>query len=82
MAHERIKVLVETGERAFRGYIHKPVVDEQFRLSDHLNNNGKDFICLSDVTIHERGQQYRPGDKMEFVAIATSAVVYITPISE
>jgi hypothetical protein len=76
--HEKIRVMVETTERTFKGYIHKPVRDERFRLSDHLNTYGKDFICLSDVTIHERAQAFRPGEKRDFVAISTAAIAYIT----
>ncbi|HEX9092397.1 MAG TPA: hypothetical protein VF902_00290 [Coriobacteriia bacterium] len=79
--HERIRVLVETDERAFKGFIHKPLKDDTFRLSDHLNTYGKDFICLSDVQISERGQAYRVGEKREFVAIAIAAITYITPMS-
>lgn len=78
--HERIRVLVETDERAFKGFIYKPVKEEGFRLSDHLNTYGKDFICLSDVQISERGQSYRVGEKRDFVAIAIGAITYITPL--
>jgi hypothetical protein len=80
--HEVIRVLVETTERSFKGHIHKPVRDERFRLSDHLNTYGKDFICLSDVTIHERGQAFRPGERRDFVAISTAAIAYITPMRD
>jgi hypothetical protein len=79
---EQVKVLVETSERTFRGTIHKPVKDESFRLSDHLNDYDKRFLCLSDVTVHERGQQYRPGEKRDFVAIAISAISYLTPLDD
>jgi len=82
MTHERIRVLVETGERSFRGYVHKPIKDDMFRLSDHLNNLGRSFLCLSDVVINERGQQYRAGDKRDFVAIQIQAITYVTPIEE
>ena len=78
--HERIRVLVETDERAFKGWIHKPVKDDTFRLSDHLNSLGKDFICLSDVQITERGQAYRVGEKRAFVAISVASITYITPM--
>ena len=80
--HERVAVLVETGERAFKGYVYKPVKDERFRLSDHLNTYGKDFLCLSDAQILERGQQYRVGEKREFIAISVSAITYLTPLAE
>ena len=78
--HEKIRVMVETQERTFRGFIHKPVKDDTFRLSDHLNTLGKEFICLSDVQITERGQAYRVGEKRNFVAVAVGAVTYITPM--
>lgn len=78
--HEKIRVMVEAGERTFRGFIHKPVKDDTFRLSDHLNTLGKDFVCLSDVQITERGQAYRVGEKRAFVAIAVGAITYITPM--
>lgn len=82
MTHEKIRVLVETDERTFRGTIHKPVVGDDYRLSDHLNSYDKKFISLSDVQINERGQQYRAGEKADFVAISINAITYITPISD
>lgn len=82
MAHERIRVLVETAERTFRGVVHKPMIDDRYRLSDHLNTYDKNFLCLTDVTINERGQQYRAGDKAEFVAIAIAAITFVQPIQD
>lgn len=82
MTHKKIRVLVETTERSFRGYIHMPVKDEMFRLSDHLNTFGKEFLCLSDVVMNERSQQYRAGEKFSFVAIAVHSIVFVTPIEE
>lgn len=79
--YERVRVLVETGERTFRGFVHKPIGDGQ-RLSDYLNSLGKAFVCLSEAQVNDRGQAYRPGDKREFVAIAISAISYITPLKE
>lgn len=82
MSHERIRVLVETAERSFRGYIHVPIKDDMFRLSDHLNTFGKEFLCLSDVTMNERGQQYRAGEPYGFVAVAVHSITFVTPIDE
>lgn len=82
VTHERIRVLVETAERAFKGFVYKPVKDDRYRLSDHLNGYDHRFISLSDVQILERGQQYRVGEKREFVAIAVSAITYITPMKD
>lgn len=78
---ERIRVLVETGERSFRGYVHKPVGDGQ-RLSDYINGLAKPFVCLSEAQVNDRGQAYRPGEKREFVAIAISAISYVTPLKD
>lgn len=80
-AYERIRVLVETGERSFRGYMHKPVNDGM-RLSDYINALGKPFVCLSEAQVNDRGQAYRPGEKREFVAISVSAITYITPLKD
>lgn len=82
MTHKKIRVLVETAERSFRGYVHMPVKDDMFRLSDHLNTFGKEFLCLSDVVMNERNQQYRAGEKFSFVAIAVHSIVFVTPIEE
>lgn len=82
ITHERIRVLVETAERAFKGYMYKPVKDERYRLSDHLNGYDHKFISLSDVQVLDRGQQYRVGDKREFVAIAIASITYITPLRD
>ncbi len=78
--HRRVKVLIETNERAFKGYIYKPVRDDRYRLSDHLNDYNKQFICLADVEIAERGQHYRVGDRQPFVAVAITAITYISPM--
>lgn len=80
--HERIRVLVETAERSFRGFVFKPIKDETFRLSDHLNTYDKAFLSLSTVVIQDRGQAYRAGDKRDFVAVAVSAITYITPLRD
>lgn len=82
MTHEQIRVLVETAERTFRGTVHKPIIDDTYRLSDHLNSYDKKFLCLSDVMINERGQEYRAGQKQDFVAIALSAITYVTPLDD
>lgn len=79
---ERVRVLVETTERAFRGYLYKPVVDENHRLSDYINDFDRPFLCLSDVAINDRGQTHRPGEKRDFVAISTAAITFISPMRE
>lgn len=81
-SYEKIRVMVETGERIFRGYIYKPVKGARFRLSDHLNSYGKEFLCLTDVQVNDRGQAYRAGEKREFAAIAITAITYVTPMKE
>jgi hypothetical protein len=77
---EQIRVMVETAERTFRGNVHKPVKDGTYRLSDHLNEYGHNFLCLTEVQVNERGQQYRAGDQYPFVAIAVGSITFITPI--
>lgn len=78
--HKRVRVLIETNERAFKGYVYKPVKDDRYRLSDHLNDYNKQFICLADVEISDRGQHYRVGDRQPFVAVAISAITYLAPL--
>jgi hypothetical protein len=78
--HEQVRIMVETDQRTFRGVIHKPLKDETFRLSDHLNEYNRTFLCLTDVVINERGQQYRSGDSHKFVAISVASITYIAPI--
>ncbi len=79
--YERIKVLVETSERSFRGYVYKRK-SERFRLSDHLNTYDKQFLCLTDVMVTDRGKEYRVGDKRDFVAIAIASITFVTPMGE
>ena len=43
---QRIKVLVETAERSFTGYIYKPRQGEGYRLSDYLNHYPDKFLPL------------------------------------
>ena len=79
--YQRIKVLVETAERSFRGYVYKPVVDtEAARLSDYLNTYSDKFLRLAEVEIADRGMHYRVGDKQEFVAVSVASIVYIAPM--
>lgn len=82
MTYEPIRVLVETDERTFKGTVYKPVVDDTFRLSDHLNTYDKTFLSLSEVTINDRGQAHRAGEKADFVAVAVNAITFITPLEE
>jgi len=81
-AHQRVKVLVETDRRTFIGNVYVPVRDERFRLSDHLNSYDKEFLCLADVRVKDRGQEHRPGEQREFVAVSVSSITYVTPIDE
>lgn len=80
--HKRIRVLVETAERAMIGFICKPERGEGFRLSDHLNTYDKFFLNLADVEIKDRGQVHRPGEKRKFIAVAIQAITFITPLDE
>jgi hypothetical protein len=79
--YERIKVLVETTERSFRGHVYKRK-SERFRLSDHLNTYDKQFLCLTEVMITDRGKEYRIGDKRDFVAISIASITFVTPMGE
>ena len=81
-AQRRVKVMVETAERAIIGYMYRPERGPDFRLSDHLNTYDRLFICLNDAEIKDRGQLHRPGDKRRFIAIAVQAVTFITPLEE
>lgn len=81
-SHKRVKVMVETAERAIVGYVSKPARGDGFRLSDHLNSVDTHFICLSDVEIKDRGQAHRPGEKRPFIAIAINAITFITPLED
>lgn len=78
--YQKIKVLVETEQRSFKGYLHKPVTDEAQRLSDYVNTYGQRFLRLSDVEVTERGQHYRVGEKVPFLAVALTAITYIAPL--
>jgi hypothetical protein len=79
--YERIRVIVETGERTFRGQLYKPLVDSEHRLSDYLNEYDRPFLCLSDVSVNDRGQTHRPGEKRDFVAVATASITFIAPMN-
>ena len=79
--YERIRVIVETSERSFCGYVYKRK-SERFRLSDHLNTYDKQFLCLTDVTVSDRGKESRTGDKRDFVAVAVTSITYVTPTGE
>lgn len=78
--YQKIKVLVETEQRSFKGYLHKPVNGDAQRLSDYINAYGQRFLRLSDVEVTERGQHYRVGDKVPFLAVSLPAITYIAPL--
>lgn len=81
--HQRVRVLIETAHRTYRGDIYKPVRDEALgvsRLSDHLNTYGKAFIALTDVEISEHGQDYPSENRRPFVAVAVAAVTHVEPL--
>lgn len=79
--YRKIKVLVETAERSFKGYIYKPEGDDPtLRLSDFLNHYADKFLRMAEVEVTERGQHYRVGEKQKFVAVAVTAITYIAPI--
>ena len=78
--YQRIRVLVETAERSFKGNVYKPNQPDGLRLSDYLNDYTDSFLRLSDVEITERGQHYRVGDTQDFVAVSVASIVYVTPL--
>lgn len=80
MTYQKIRVLVETQQRSFKGYVHKPVTGDDDRLSDYLNTYGDKFLRLSEVEVTERGQHYRVGEKVPFLAIAVAAITYVSPL--
>lgn len=77
--YRKIRVLVETSERSFKGVVHIPA-EGDVRLSDYLNHYKEAFLRLSDVEITERGQHYRVGDRQAFVAVSVNSITYITPL--
>jgi len=80
--YERVKVIVETAERTFRGFLYRPVLGPDHRLSDYLNEYDRKFLCLSDVAINDRGQTHRPGEKRDFVAISANAITFLAPMRD
>ena len=77
---QKIRVLVETEQRSFKGWVHKPINGDGQRLSDYINSYSDIFLRLSDVEVTDRGQHYRVGDKQDFVAVAINSITYITPL--
>lgn len=78
----RIRVLIETDERCFKGKVCKPARGADYRLSDHLNDYGKQFLCLTDVEIADRGREYRVGERRDFVAISIPSITYVMPLED
>ena len=77
---KRVHVLVETPERSFRGYMHAPL--ENQRLSDYLNSYPKNFLCLDDVKVSDRGKHYATGESVPFVAISLGSIIYLCPLDD
>jgi hypothetical protein len=80
--YKKVRIMVETAERTFRGFLFRPADEETMRLSDYLNEYDRPFLCLADVAVTDRGQIHRPGDKRDFVAISVSEIHYITPMRD
>jgi hypothetical protein len=80
--YEQVRVIVETSERTFRGFLYKPILDPAQRVSDYLNDYDRPFLCLSDVSVTDRGQAHRPGEKRPFIAIATNAISFVAPMND
>jgi len=80
--YEPVRILVETEERAITGTIYKPIKGEGFRLSDYLNTYDREFLCLADVQIADRGQVSRVSDKREFIAVAVASIICVTPLRD
>jgi hypothetical protein len=80
--YRKVRVLVESSQRAFRGIIHQPVTEENLRFSDYINTYPNAFISLTEAQVTERGQHYRVGDKQDYIAISVSAITYITVLDE
>ena len=53
--YHRVRVIVETAERTFRGYLFQPIAEPTQRLSDYLNGYDRRFLCLADVSVNDRG---------------------------
>jgi len=81
-AFVRVRLMVETTERTFRGNLHLPASEPRVRLTDYLNRYDRAFLILTDVNINERGQTHRPSEKREFVAIATTAITFVTTLTD
>jgi hypothetical protein len=79
--YRRVKVLIETSERSFRGYLSVPC-REGYRLSDYLNDYDKQFMCLAEVEMGDRGQHWRVGEKLTFAAVAVESITLVTPLEE
>jgi hypothetical protein len=77
--YEEVRVLVETAERTFRGTLYKPMTG-RYRFSDHLNNYDRQFLCLTNVQITDRGSRDSVGEQHDFIAVSVSAITYVTPI--
>ncbi len=80
--YTKSRVMVETAERTFRGFLYRPVEDEGMRLSDYLNDYDRPFLCLADVRVNDRGQTHRVGDERDFIAISVSEIHFITPMRD
>lgn len=81
MKYTKHKVFVETDHRNFKGYLFQPTEKDE-RLSDYLNTYDREFVCLTEVEIADRGMEYRVLMKSDFVALSVNSITFIMPIEE
>jgi hypothetical protein len=77
------RVLIETERYRVVGTITLPRDGYRSRLSDYINSPERDFVSLTDCelrVIDQNGNAGEPVDR-EFVAIARSHMVLVTPLS-
>lgn len=80
--YKKIKILAETKERSFKGWVYTPADSDSMRLSDYLNAYPERFLRLADVEVTNRGQHYRVGEHVEFAAVAMEAITFVTPLED
>ena len=78
---KRHRVFVETGQRNFKGDLYQPTQSGE-RLSDYINTYDREFLCLTNVEIADRGMEYRVLMRADFVALSVNSITFIMPLEE
>jgi hypothetical protein len=81
MEQRRERILIETDRHRIEGTLTLARQGFRSRVSDLLNAAERDFVALTDVTLHELGGSGE-GAQHEFMAVSRRHIVFAIPLGD